>query len=75
MRNTRKSIRVLYDEHGIKVEDVVQNKQVAVTFYQKLLGSSNKAHNELEANRISKLLTFQIYFEIKELNGKLRMLR
>jgi hypothetical protein len=56
VQNARNSITLLWDENGNRVEDVEQIKQVAVKFYEKLLGSNHTQFTAEKADRIRSLI-------------------
>lgn len=53
VRTSRNLITHLWDEQGVKVEDEVQIKKVAVEFYQNLLGESSLVFYEKKAAWVS----------------------
>jgi hypothetical protein len=56
VRNARNSITHLWDENGNRVEDVEQIKQVALKFYEKLLGTNHTQFTVDKADRIRSLI-------------------
>ena len=56
VQNARNSITHLWDENGNRVEDVEQIKQVAVKFYEKLLGTNHTQFTSEKADRIRSLI-------------------
>jgi hypothetical protein len=56
VRNSSDLIKTLMDEEGTKVEDQQMIKEMAIGFYQKLLGSTSHEFNPSKAVRVSQLI-------------------
>jgi hypothetical protein len=55
-RNSSNLIKILKDEDGNRVEDMDQIKELAIGFYQKLLGTSTHSFSQVKADRVSNLI-------------------
>jgi hypothetical protein len=59
-RHAINTITYLYDEHGNRVEDIGRIKEVAVEFYEKLLGSSFLDFTNMHFARLNELISHVI---------------
>jgi hypothetical protein len=55
-RNSSTLVKSLRDERGNLVQDFNQIKQIAISFYQTLLGTSNHSFSSEKAARVSSLV-------------------
>jgi hypothetical protein len=60
IRTSRNLITHLWDGNGVKVDEENQIKQVAVDFYEKLLGTESLSFDEAKAGRVSQLITKRV---------------
>jgi hypothetical protein len=60
VQNARNYITHLWDDNGNRVEDVEQIKQVAVKFYEKLLGTNHTQFTSEKAYKIRSLIPIAI---------------
>jgi hypothetical protein len=63
VQNARNTINYLWDEHGNKVDDVEQIKEVAVDFYKNMLGTDQLHFAEAKTSRIKQLIPVAISSE------------
>lgn len=69
-RHAINTITHLYDEHGNRVEDIGRIKEVAVEFYEKLLGSSSLDFTNMHFARLKELISPVISLENATLLSK-----
>jgi hypothetical protein len=69
-RHAINTITYLYDEHGNRVEDIGRIKEVAVEFYEKLLGSSFLDFTNMHFARLNELISHVISLENATLLSK-----
>jgi len=56
VRNSYNLVRMIKDEEGKRVEDMLRIKEVAIGFYQKLLGEPAHEFNQGKAGLVSHLI-------------------
>lgn len=60
VRNSKNTINRLWDDQGMKVEEVAQIKRVAEDYYKGLLGTNNHVFDDSMIDRIGGLVTTRL---------------